>query len=185
MRSIVRMTLAALSGAALAAGSMTLQNKAVVEAPRPFEPSGFTFEVEIEVPGTPGAVFDAFTGDVLPWWDHHVSLEPEAMFIEPRPGGSFMELFDERGNGIQHARVTGCDRGKWLRMVGPLGLAGGGVELEMSFTFVQVADGTKLKLVVHAQGNVQPEMAKVVQQVWRHFLIERFQPYATDKLRSR
>jgi hypothetical protein len=38
----------------------------------------FRITKEIVVAGTPGDVFDAFTGDVTPWWDHTFSERPHS-----------------------------------------------------------------------------------------------------------
>ena len=35
-------------------------------------------------------------------------------YIEPRPGGGFIEIFDDEGNGVLHATVIYADRGKLL-----------------------------------------------------------------------
>ncbi|HEY6436282.1 MAG TPA: hypothetical protein VIY47_06805 [Ignavibacteriaceae bacterium] len=32
----------------------------------------FTFEKEVILPGTPEVIFDAVTGDISGWWDHHM-----------------------------------------------------------------------------------------------------------------
>lgn len=167
----------ALASLCLGAGTASAVYELRDDAPKPWTPAGFTFELEVAPPGTPQEVFDAFTGDVLPWWDHHVSKSPKAMYIEPTAGGSFREEFDEAGNGIEHARVTGCKRGEWLRMVGPLGLAGRGVELEMSFTFTADGDATKVHATIHGYGNVSAQGPAMVQTVWKHFLVEQFEPY--------
>ena len=173
-RSIVVTALASLC---LGAGVATAAYEFGDDAPKAWTPAGFSFELEVAPPGTPAEVFDVFTGDVTPWWDHHLSKTPKAMYIEPKPGGSFMEVFDEAGNGVQHARVIGAERGKFLRMVGPLGLAGRGVDMEMSFTFTADGENTKVHATIHGYGNASPQMAAAVQGVWKHFLAEQFEPY--------
>lgn len=128
--------------------------------------------------GTPEDVFDAITGDVSGWWDHSFSEHPYKFTIEPRPGGGFWEIFDEEGNGVRHAVVTAADRGKLLRFVGPLGLAGNAIEMVHTYEFKAVEGGkTELTLTVRASGQVEEGWPAVVDGVWHHFLVECFQPY--------
>ena len=130
------------------------------------------------LPGTPESVFDAFTGDVSPWWDHTFSGNPKRLYIEPRPGGGFYEIFDDAGNGARHAEVIMAHRGKLLRFQGPLGLSGSAIQMVHTLEFGAAgADSTRLKLRVHATGEVEESWPRVVAQVWHHFLIERFKRY--------
>jgi uncharacterized protein YndB with AHSA1/START domain len=181
-----KIVIALLVGVGLGGGLASASYALLDDAPKAWTPSGFTFELEVAVPGPPAEVFAAFTGDVLPWWDHHFSAQPREMFIEAKPGGSFMEIFDDVGNGVQHARVTGVEHGKMLRMVGPLGAAGRAAEFEMTFTFAADGENTKLHATVHGYGNVDDKTAAAVQGVWKHFLFEQFEPYVkSGKHKSR
>ena len=138
----------------------------------------FTFEITQDLPGTPEQVFDGITGDISPWWDHSFSDKPFRLFIEPRPGGRFMEIFNEQGEGVLHATVTAARRGKLLRMDGPLGLAGRALHMVTSYHFKATGnDSTQLKVEVHLAGEVDRKTAEIVQKVWRHFIFERFSPY--------
>lgn len=140
--------------------------------------TGFTVIHEIVLPGGPADVFDAFTGDVTGWWDHSFSENPKAMYIEPKPGGGFYEIFDDAGNGALHARVTYVEKGKLLRFTGPLGLAGHPLEMVHTFKFSDRDDGgTLLRLELQAMGRIQDGWAEAVDGVWHHFLFERFKPY--------
>ncbi|HEX2573982.1 MAG TPA: SRPBCC domain-containing protein [Polyangia bacterium] len=140
--------------------------------------TAFTIEDSVVVPGTPEAVFDAMTGDVSGWWDHTFSAKPKRLVIEPRVGGAFLEIFDDAGNGTQHATVTYVDRGKRLRFVGPLGLAGQAIEMIHTIDFSPAAPGmTQVKLTVRGLGEIEKEWPPLVDQVWHHFLAERFKPY--------
>lgn len=155
--------------------------------PREIQPlalSGFAFELETSVPGTPEQAFDLFTGDVSPWWDHHYSEKPARLVIEPRPGGSFLELFDEAGNGAQHAAVLIAERGKQLVFRGPLGFGNMGVHFDMvhRVTFSADGGGTRVQLSVHGAGEVQPGWPETVRKVWEHFLVEQYRTYAVSKL---
>ncbi|MHC5212576.1 MAG: SRPBCC family protein [Planctomycetota bacterium] len=137
----------------------------------------FRFTVALDVSGPPEQVWDAFTGDVSAWWDHHFSDEPAALVIEPRVGGRFVELFDAEGNGVVHADVTFAQRGRMLRMVGPLGLAGNATLMVHTLEFAATEAGTRITLTCEASGHVEPGWGEVLEGVWRHFLIEQFGPW--------
>ena len=178
--SIRRLPLAAALGGALLAGALSASvlDDEVAE----FEPTGFGFEKELLLPGTPEEIYDAMTGDISAWWDHSFSDPPHALYIEPKPGGGFYEIFDEHGNGALHATVIYAQRGKALRFTGPLGLMQLGVPIEMvhSFTFEPVGDETRLELKVHASGELPEGIGAAVSGVWDHFLVERLLPYVKE-----
>ncbi len=140
--------------------------------------NGFTFEVPVTLPGTPEEIFDAATGDLTGWWDHTFSGKPKALVLEPKVGGHFIELFDDKGNGAQHAEVIYCERPKKIRFQGPLGLSGTAVDLVCTYSFEAVGtDSTRMTVSASGAGAVDPAMGGMVEGVWRHFLIERFKPY--------
>jgi len=140
--------------------------------------NGFTFEVPVTLPGTPEEIFDAATGDVTGWWDHTFSKNPKALVLEPKVGGHFIELFDDKGNGAQHAEVIYCERPKKIRFEGPLGLSGTAVDLVCTYSFEAVGtDSTRMTVSASGAGAVDASMGPKVEGVWRHFLIERFKPY--------
>ena len=142
-------------------------------------PAGvFEIKQSIRLPGTPDEIFGAITGDISGWWDHSFSEHPKKLYLEPTVGGCFCEIFDEKGNGVQHAVVTYVDRPKILRFKGPLGLAGNAVDMVCTYTFEALGtDSTQLNLHVQVAGHVEPAWPDVVGKVWSHFLVERFQPY--------
>lgn len=142
-------------------------------------PTG-TFEIKqsVRLPGTPDEIFGAITGDISGWWDHSFSDNPKKLYLEPKIGGCFCEIFDEKGNGVQHAVVSYVDRPKMIRFKGPLGLAGNAIDMVCTYTFEPVgSDSTQLNLHVQAGGHVEPAWPDVVAKVWSHFLIEQFKPY--------
>ena len=142
---------------------------------------GFRIEQSVVVAATPDEAFDAFTGDVSPWWDHHFSEKPKALYIEPKPGGGFYEIFDEAGNGALHATVIYVMAGKEIRFSGPMGLSGTAIEFAQTVTFTPEGTGkTKVSLVVDAAGHVDAGWPEAVDAVWHHFLVERFQPYVAS-----
>ena len=121
---------------------------------------------------------DNITGDIKPWWDHSFSEDPFDLYIEPYPGGGFWEIFDEEGNGVLHATVIYVDRGKMLRFSGPLGLSGKAINFVVTYKFEPVGrDSTLFKVTVHASGEIEEGLPAIVENVWEHFIFERFKPY--------
>src|SRR5262245_56111504 len=140
--------------------------------------NAFSFDVPVVLPGTPEEIFDAATGDITGWWDHTFSGKPKALVLEPKVGGHFIELFDDKGNGAQHAEVIYCERPKKIRFEGPLGLSGTAVDLVCTYSFEAVGtDSTRMTVSASGAGAVDAAMGPMVEGVWRHFLIERFKPY--------
>lgn len=155
-----------------------------VDDHKEFTPRGFSFQKEVTVPLDPVAAFDAFTGDVKPWWDHRFTKDPVKMEIEPRPGGHFLEIFDEQGNGVTHGLVTWSERGKRLVIRGWLGpFHSTASTLVHTFTFTPADSGTTIKADIRMSGEFDAQTVAVVDQVWNHFLVERFKPYA-EKLKT-
>lgn len=141
-------------------------------------PTGsFRFQFTVALPGTPEEVFDAATGDISGWWDHSMSGDPVALEIQPKPGGHFLEIMDEDGGGVIHATVTQVQRGKMLRMEGPLGLAGHAITMVTTWTLAPGENGTDLTVEVHATGEVHEGWGEVVEKTWRHFIEGRLLPY--------
>lgn len=138
----------------------------------------FSFDKAVTLPGTPEVIFDAVTGDISGWWDHHMSEHPKEFFIEPVPGGGFLEIFDDEGNGVLHATVIYADRGKILRFDGPLGLSGKAIQLVSTYQFEPVGtDSTLFKVSVHGAGEVEDGLPTIVESVWEHFIFEQLKPY--------
>ena len=138
----------------------------------------FAFDKEVTLPGTPEQIFDAATGDISGWWDHSFSEHPKKLFIEAKPGGGFLEIFDDEGNGVLHATVIFSQRGKMIRFDGPLGLSGRAVQIVTTYEFSEVGkDSTLMKVSVHGSGELEEGMSAIVEKVWEHFIFERFEPY--------
>jgi hypothetical protein len=133
------------------------------------------------VPGGPEDTFDAFV-DVDAWWDHRFSESPAQFHVEPRPGGGFFEIFDDGGNGVRHATVIVADRGKLLRMEGPLGMSGYALHMVYTLEFEGLEDSTRVRLDVRGAGELDPAWPGVIQGVWHHFLAERFLPFMAGEL---
>lgn len=141
------------------------------------EKGKFRIEQELVLPAAPNEIYDAVTGDISGWWDHSFSGHPKKLYIEARAGGGFYEVFDDAGNGALHATVIYADRGKRLRYTGPLGFGGRAIDMVTTYDFAAVEGGTKFHLTVTAAGDVDEQLAGIVDSVWHHFLNERLKPY--------
>jgi uncharacterized protein YndB with AHSA1/START domain len=146
-----------------------------VDAP-PSDTFAFTFTVEL--PGSPETVYTAATGDITGWWDHSMSDQPHEMYIEPKPGGAFMEIFDESGDGVRHAVVTYAKTNEMLRMEGPMGLAGSAILMVTTWTLSAAENGnTDFTIQCNASGEVYEGWGEVVEKTWRHFIDERLRGF--------
>jgi hypothetical protein len=135
----------------------------------------------LTLPGTPGEIYDAITGDLSGWWDHTFSGKPARFTLDPRPGGQFLEVFDDSGDGVVHATVIYAKRGEILRFDGPMGLSGNAIHMVHTYRFETAgADSTRLVLVVNAAGQMETGWEGAVDSSWKHFLFERFQPYVLE-----
>jgi hypothetical protein len=138
----------------------------------------FSFGMQVNLPGTTTQIYDAITGDISGWWDHTFSEKPYKLYIDAIPGGGFYEIFNAGGDGVKHATVIYSDRGKMLRMDGPLGLSGKAVQMVTTYEFLALgSDSTTLKLSVHGAGGIEEGVPAIVESVWQHFIFERFKPY--------
>lgn len=146
----------------------------------------FSFEMNFSYPGDPVFVYDHLTGDISDWWDHSFTEKPYKLFIEARPGGGFYEIFNESGDGAKHATVIYAERGKILRMEGPLGLSGQALTLVCTYSLKSTEkNSTLLTLNVNGAGEITDETPEIVRQVWEHFLWEQFKPYIEEQYKQR
>ena len=140
--------------------------------------SVFSFSFEVTLTAPPVEIYDALTGDISGWWDHHFAEKPYRLYIEAKPGGGFYEIFDQSGDGARHATVILAERGRRLRFDGPLGLSGQAIQTVTSYDLAPAGQGaTRLTVSVHGSGEMDEKIPGVVEKVWRHFIIERFKPF--------
>jgi uncharacterized protein YndB with AHSA1/START domain len=137
----------------------------------------FQVQQELVLPASPETVYDAITGDISGWWDHHFVEHPKKLYIEAKPGGGFWEIFNDSGDGVLHATVIVAERGKRLRFVGPLGFSGQAVDVVTTYDLSPDPAGTKLHLTCNVSGQMEDGEDKIVDAVWHHFLFERLKPY--------
>lgn len=142
---------------------------------------GFELEYRLLLPGSREEVYDALTGDISGWWDHHLAEEPERLVLEPRPGGHFLEVFDASGDGAIHATVIMARRPELIRFEGPLGLTGHPLSLVTTYALEAAAgDSTRLEVTVRGAGQLEEGWASAVDGAWRHFLFQRLAPYVRE-----
>lgn len=131
----------------------------------------------VTISGSPELIWENLTGDISGWWDHSWSEHPFKLFIEPKPGGGFYEIFDEEGNGVLHATVIAAVPGELLRMDGPLGLAGRAVDVVTTYELAAEGDSTVVTVTCSLSGEIDSELAKVVDGVHYHFIGEQLKSY--------
>jgi hypothetical protein len=141
----------------------------------------FAFQDSVLVPLRPESAFDRFV-DVNAWWDHRFSPASVRFSIDARPGGAFLEVFDDSGDGVLHATVIFVRRGEILRLDGPLGLSGFALPMVFTLTFRGEGDGTWVRLDARGAGEMEEAWPAAIQGVWRHFLHERYRPFAEGGL---
>lgn len=149
---------------------------------QPSRTDAFVITRTVALPASPDSVWRVITGDIEPWWDHHVSDDPHRFYIEPKPGGCFCEIFDESGDGVQHATVTFARRGETLMFEGPLGLLGNALHMVTTYQLEAQGDSTRLLVEIHGAGEVREGWPQAIGRVWRHFLEERLKPYIEGEL---
>lgn len=133
----------------------------------------FAFDKQVILPGTTGQIFDAATGDISSWWDHSFTENPKRLFIEPKPGGGFWEIFDDAGNGALHATVIYCKKPTMIRFDGPLGLSGKAVQFVTTYEFSEAGnDSTLMKVSVHGSGELDEGMSAIAEKVWNHLYLK-------------
>lgn len=145
----------------------------------------YTFKLKqtVVIERSAQAVWDALTGDVSGWWDHSFSEKPARFVLEARPGGSFLELFDEEGNGVEHARVTYVKAPERIHFEGPLPFNGLAMRMSHVITLKpEDAGGTRVTVAVNAIGDLEEGWAEAVDGVWNHFLRERLKPFVEGTL---
>jgi DNA-binding transcriptional ArsR family regulator/uncharacterized protein YndB with AHSA1/START domain len=145
--------------AAAGFASALLQLQDTVEAKgRPMEPTRPTIDIalDIEIVGTPAAVFAALTTDIGGWWGHpFITARAASLAMDPRLGGLFTERWDNGGQVI--ASVTGWAQDEHLALTGPFHM-GVGIGVA-AFDLAETGAGTLLRFSFRAIGVVDAELA--------------------------
>ena len=153
-----------LVAAGFASALLRLQDTVEAEG-RPMEPIQPTIDIaqDIEIAGTPAAVFAALTKDVGGWWGHpFVTDRAISLALEPRLGGLFVERWDNGGQVI--ASVTGLAQDEHLQLTGAFHM-GVGVGVA-AFDLAESDPGTLLRFSFRAIGVVDAEVAEAMSRAW-------------------
>jgi DNA-binding transcriptional ArsR family regulator/uncharacterized protein YndB with AHSA1/START domain len=119
--------------------------------------------LDIEIAGTPAAVFAALTKDAGGWWGHpFVTARATSLALDPRLGGLFTERWDNGGQVI--ASVTGWAQDEHLQLTGSFHM-GVGVGVA-AFDLAESGAGTLLRFSFRAVGVVDAEVAEAMSRGW-------------------
>lgn len=136
-------------------------------------PSGFLSAHELQLDGSPRAVYRALTRDIAKWWDasHSYGGEARAFSLRARPGGCFCERLAD-GGFVEHMRVVFARPPRAERDTGELRLAGGlgplqtmAVSGSMTFLLEATDTGTRLSYRYRVNGGGLDGWAEPVDQV--------------------
>jgi uncharacterized protein YndB with AHSA1/START domain/DNA-binding transcriptional ArsR family regulator len=118
---------------------------------------------DIEIDGTPAAVFAALTKDIGGWWGHpFVTARATSLALDPRLGGLFTERWDNGGQVI--ASVTAWAQDEHLQLTGSFHM-GAGVGVA-TFDLAESATGTLLQFSFRAIGVMDAEAAGAMSRAW-------------------
>jgi DNA-binding transcriptional ArsR family regulator/uncharacterized protein YndB with AHSA1/START domain len=159
-------------------GSALLRLQDTVETEgRPMEPIRPTIDIaqDIEIAGTPAAVFAALTKDIGGWWGHpFVSSRAVSLALEPRLGGLFTERWDNGGQVI--ASVTGWAPAEHLALTGSFHM-GVGVGVA-AFDLAGSGATTVVRFSFRAIGVVDAEAAGAMSLGWAELVGTRLKALA-------
>jgi DNA-binding transcriptional ArsR family regulator len=129
---------------------------------KPIQPT-IDIALDIEIAGTPGAVFAALTKDVGGWWGHpFVTARATSLALDPRLDGRFTERWENGGQVI--ASVTGWAQDEYLQLTGPFHM-GVGVGVA-TFDLAESGVGTLVRFSFRAIGVVDAETAGAMSRAW-------------------
>jgi DNA-binding transcriptional ArsR family regulator/uncharacterized protein YndB with AHSA1/START domain len=152
-------------GAGFASSLLRLQDTVEAEG-RHMEPIRPTVDValDIEIAGTPAAVFAALTKDIGGWWGHpSVTARATSLALDPRLGGLFTEKWDN-GGGLVIASVTGWAQDEHLALTGSFHM-GVGIGVA-AFDLAESGQGTLLRFSFRAIGVVDAAVAEGLSRGW-------------------
>jgi len=119
--------------------------------------------LDIEIAGTPAAVFAALTKDIGGWWGHpFVTARADSLALDPHLGGLFTERWEKGGQVI--ASVTGWAQDEHLQLTGSFHM-GVGVGVA-AFDLAESGAGTLLQFSFRAIGVVDAEVAGAMSRAW-------------------
>jgi DNA-binding transcriptional ArsR family regulator/uncharacterized protein YndB with AHSA1/START domain len=152
------------AAAGFASALLRLQDTVETEG-RPMEAIQPTVDIalDIEIAGTPAAVFAALTKDVGGWWGHpFVTARATSLALDSQLGGLFTERWDNGGQVI--ASVTGWAQDEHLQLTGSFHM-GVGIGVA-AFDLAESGGGTLLQFSFRAIGVVDAEAARAMSRAW-------------------
>ena len=153
------------AAAGFASALLRLQDT-VEDEGRHMEPIRPTVDIalDIEIAGTPAAVFAALTSDVGGWWGHpFVTARATSLALDPGLGGLFTERWENGGQVI--ASVTGWAKDEYLQLTGAFHM-GVGVGVA-AFDLAESGAGTMLlRFSFRAIGLVDAAVAEDMSRGW-------------------
>ena len=152
------------AAAGFASALLRLQDTVEAEG-RPMEPTRPTIDIalDIEITGTPAAVFAALTKDPGGWWGHpFVTARATSLALDPRLGGLFTERWDNGGQVI--ASVTGWAQDEHLALTGSFHM-GVGVGMAV-FDLAKSGTGTLVRFSFRAIGVMDATAAEDKSRGW-------------------
>ena len=152
------------AAAGFASALLRLQDTVEAEG-RHMEPIRPTIDValDIEIAGTPAAVFAALTKDIGGWWGHpFVTARATSLALDPQLGGLFAERWQNGGQVI--ASVTSWAQDEHLQLTGSFHM-GVGVGVA-TFDMAESGGGTLLQFSFRAIGVVDAEAAEAMSRAW-------------------
>jgi DNA-binding transcriptional ArsR family regulator/uncharacterized protein YndB with AHSA1/START domain len=152
------------AAAGLASALLRLQDTVEAEG-RHVEPIRPTIDIaqDIEIDGTPAAVFAALTKDIGGWWGHpFVTARAISLDLDPRLGGLFTERWDNGGHVI--ASVTGWSPNEHLALTGSFHM-GVGVGVA-AFDLAESGASTLVGFSFRAIGVVDADVAGAMTRGW-------------------
>jgi DNA-binding transcriptional ArsR family regulator/uncharacterized protein YndB with AHSA1/START domain len=152
------------AAAGFASALLRLQDTVEAEG-RQMKPIQPTVDIaqDIEIAGTPAAVFAALTKDIGGWWGHpFVTTRATSLALDPRLGGLFTERWDNGGQVI--ASVTGWAEDEYLQLTGSFHM-GVGVGVA-AFELAESGAGTLVRFSFRAIGVMDAEVAGAVSRAW-------------------
>jgi len=136
---------------------------------RHMEPIRPTVDIalDIEIAGTPAAIFAALTKDVGGWWGHpFVTARATSLALDPRLGGLFTERWDNGGQVI--ASVSGWAQDEHLALTGSFHM-GVGVGVA-TFDLAESGAGTVLRFSFRTIGVIDAEKAGAMSRGWEELV---------------
>jgi uncharacterized protein YndB with AHSA1/START domain len=152
------------AAAGFASALLRLQDSVEAEG-RPMDPNqpAVDMALDIEIAGTPAAVFAALTKDIGGWWGHpFVTARAVSLALDPRLGGLFTERWENGGQVI--ASVTGWGQDEHLQLTGSFHM-GVGVGVA-AFDLAESAAGTLLQFSFRAIGVMDADVAEAMSRAW-------------------